>query len=381
MPPSHYISRLRLNSFRSYTSAAIDCNSSHIVLSGANGAGKTNVLEAISLLTPGKGLRRATISNIAQIDANGNCSVNWAIALTLETPNGPIDIGTGTSLEGVRKTRINGTNAKSLQEISAYIRLLWLTPDMDSLFRGPSGDRRRFFDRLVSTLIPDHSLSVSNYEKAMRQRNKLLSERMISENSNDNWLNAIEAQMAQYAAAIYFARIDSLGHLQSFVNQSIDEQAFPASQLSLTALFEDGVEPNSSASLEARLIEHWRKNRALDKAASRTTLGPHKLDLLVTNKQKNIPAALCSTGEQKALLIGLILAHARLVKKITSITPILLLDEIGAHLDPQRREALYDSLDALQAQCWMSGTDKILFESLGNRAQIFEVKLNQIIAP
>ncbi len=375
MQPSHYISRLRLNNFRSYTSAAIDCNHSHIVLCGANGAGKTNILEAISLFTTGRGLRRASFSSLGQIDGNSNINTNWAVALTIETPLGPVDIGTGISADEKRKVRINGANANSIQELSSYIRLLWLTPDMDALFRGSNTDRRRFFDRLVSTLIPDHSNSISKYEKAMRQRNKIL-----SDNGDNAWLNAIEAQMATYGAAIYFARIDSLSHLQRMVNESIDENAFPASQLSISPLFEDGYEPTSSSALEAKLTSHWHDNRHYDKNAGRTTLGPHKLDLKVIHKQKNIPAALCSTGEQKALLIGLILAHARLVKKMSAITPILLLDEIGAHLDEQRREALYNSLDALKAQCWMSGTDKMLFETLNNRALMYDVQLGQINA-
>jgi len=295
------------------------------------------------------------------------------VALTLETPTGAVDIGTGASIEGGRRLRINGANAKSMQELSAYIRLLWLTPDMDALFRGASTDRRRFFDRLVTTLIPDHNFAISSYDKAMRQRNKLL-----NENGDNAWLSAIEAQMAQFSAAIYFARLDCLGHLQQLVNESVDEDAFPASNLSLSALFADQEPPTSSTILETKLIEYWQDTRALDRAAGRTLLGIHKVDLNVIHRQKNIPAALCSTGEQKALLIGLILAHARLVKKMTNITPILLLDEISAHLDPQRRNALYDSLDKLKAQCWMSGTDMMLFESLKDKAQKYQIENHQI---
>jgi DNA replication and repair protein RecF len=371
--PTHYISRLRLSNFRSYSSAAIDCNSSHIVLTGANGAGKTNILEAISLLSTGRGLRRAKFSSLNKIDASENQESLWAVALTIETPNGEIDIGTGATPDGARKIRINGANAKSIQELTPYIRLLWLTPDMDGLFRGPSTDRRRFFDRLVSTLIPDHSISVSQYEKAMRQRNKLL-----SESADDAWLNAIETQMAQFSAAIYFARIDCLGHLERLLNENIDKNAFPSSSLSLTPLFENDIAPASSSILEASLIKHWKQMRAFDTSAGRTTTGVHKTDLNVTHKQKNIPAILCSTGEQKALLVGLILAHASLVKKMTNITPILLLDEIGAHLDEKRRQALYESLDKLNCQCWMSGTDIMLFESLKGKAEIFDITNGRI---
>ncbi len=371
---SCFISRLRLNNFRSYISAAIDCEASFVVLYGANGSGKTNILEAISLLSPGRGLRRAPFSSFGNIDKNQNQQNNWAVALSLQTPSGQVDIGTGMSPDGTRKTRINGANVKSVQNLSEYIRLLWLTPDMDMLFRGPKSDRRAFLDRLVSTLIPDHNISVSNYEKAMRQRNKLL-----SENGDNTWLSAIEKQMAQSGAAIYFARLDSLTHLQRLVNESIDEANFPASLLSLSPLFEDKEPPVSSSALENILIKHWFDNRNLDRAASRTLLGPHRVDLQVIHKQKNIAANFCSTGEQKALLIGLILAHARLVKKMSNITPILLLDEVGAHLDPKRREALYDALYELKTQCWLSGTDKILFESLKEKAQTFKIDLGRII--
>lgn len=366
-----YISRLRLSQYRNYAAAALDLDHRHVVLTGPNGAGKTNLIEAVSLFSPGRGMRRAPFDTLAQAGSEAN----WAVAATLETPDGPVDIGTGTSPgETGRRVRINGANAKTVEEMTAYIRLLWLTPDMDGLFRGGISDRRRFLDRLVMTLIPDHGVAVSNYEKAMRQRNKLL-----DEGGDGAWLSAIEAQMAEHAGAIYFARADSLGHLQRLVNESVDETAFPAADLSLTPLFEDAHEPTSSSTLEASLIALWRDSRALDRAAGRTTLGPHRADLEVVHAQKAMPARLCSTGEQKALLIGLVLAHARLVSKMTSITPLLLLDEVAAHLDPDRRTALFSALNDLNTQCWMTGTDSMLFESLGDHAQHISVNAGRLV--
>lgn len=371
MPASRFISRLRVSQFRNYTAAGLDLDARHVVLKGANGAGKTNILEAVSLLSPGRGLRRAALENLAQAGS----TASWAVAATLETPDGPVDLGTGAGPEtGTRRVRINGANAKTIETLSAYMRVLWLTPDMDGLFRGPASDRRRFLDRLVMTLIPDHGVAVSNYEKAMRQRNKLLDER-----GDAAWLTAIEAQMAEHAAAIYFARADSLGHLQRLATTDIDPGAFPAADLSLTPLFEDDAAIIASSSLEADLMALWREMRQRDAGAGRTLVGPHRVDLEIVHAQKSMPANLCSTGEQKALLIGLVLVHARLVAQMTRITPLLLLDEVAAHLDPDRRMALFSALDALETQCWMTGTDAMLFESLGARAQMIDVTAGRLV--
>jgi DNA replication and repair protein RecF len=366
MNPSRSISRLRLTAFRNYASAALDLDPRHVVLVGPNGAGKTNLLEAISLLSPGRGLRRAPFESLNAHGSEGT----WAVAATIETEDGPADIGTGASAgEGGRRVRINGANARAIEDMSAYLRLLWLTPAMDGLFSGPASDRRRFLDRLVTTLIPGHSSQVADYDKAMRQRNRLL-----EDNADPRWLSAVEAQMAEHAGAIYFARADSLGHLQALSTRSVDQESFPAADLALTPLFEDGHTPVSSTALETELIARWAGSRALDRAAGRTTLGPHKLDLEVYHSQKQMPAVLGSTGEQKALLIGLILAHAQLVKTMAGIAPFLLLDEIAAHLDPGRRASLFLALDGLQTQCFMTGTDPMLFESLGSRAQVILVR-------
>ncbi|MGV8854604.1 MAG: DNA replication/repair protein RecF [Devosia sp.] len=360
-----HLSRLRLTAFRNYAAAALDLDSRHVVLTGANGAGKTNLLEAISLLSPGRGLRRASFETVQQQGAE----LGWAVAATVETDDGPSDIGTGATPDGGRRVRINGANARSVEAMSDYLRVLWLTPAMDGLFSGPAGDRRRFLDRLVTTLIPSHSAAVGDYDKALRQRNRLL-----EDNGDAAWLSAIEAQLAELGASIHLARTDSLTHLQALIGQSLDDSSFPAAHLALTPLFEQEDEPTASVALEAALASAWRSSRGRDRAAGRALLGPHRVDLEVTYAQKSMPAALGSTGEQKALLIGLILAHARLVKLRTSITPFLLLDEIAAHLDPDRRRALFFALDGLGTQCFLTGTDRLLFEALGSRAQTITVR-------
>ena len=363
--PDRFISRLRLSAFRNYAAEALDLDGRHLVLTGPNGTGKTNLLEAVSLLAPGRGLRRAPFETLGN-QASGQ---PWAVAASIETPDGPVDIGTGSTEEGGRRVRINGANARTIEEMSDYLRLLWLTPSMDGLFTGPPADRRRFLDRLVTTLIPSHSAAVSDYDRALRQRNRLL-----EENADPLWLDALEAEMAAHAAALYFARTDAIAHLEAQIEASIADLAFPAAQLSLTPLFTDRAVPASSAGLEAELRAMWAASRGLDRVAGRTLEGPHRVDLEVLYAQKHVPAALGSTGEQKALLFGLILAHARLVTARTGITPFLLLDEIAAHLDPDRRAALFAALDALGTQCLMTGTDPMLFEALGPRAQRVTVR-------
>jgi DNA replication and repair protein RecF len=362
--PSRYISRLRLTQFRNYHSAALDLDERHVVLVGPNGAGKTNLLEAISLLAPDRGLRRAPFEELAAHGSDGS----WAVAVTVETPAGPADVGTGlTPGDAGRRVRINGATARGVEQMSDYLRLLWLTPAMDGLFSGPASDRRRFLDRLVMTLIPGHSASVRDYETAMRQRNRLL-----EENADPVWIGAVEAQMAEHAAALHFARADCLTHLSELIAEGRSGD-FPAAAVAMSPLVEVG-DPQGAAALETALRVTWSSSRGQDRAAGRALIGPHRVDFEVRYAQKDVPAALGSTGEQKALLVGLVLAHARLVARLTGITPFLLLDEIAAHLDPARRAALFEALDAFGTQCFMTGTDPLLFEALGGRAHVISVR-------
>jgi len=363
--PTHFVSRLRLSNFRNYQSCALDPNDKHVVLTGPNGSGKTNLLEAVSLLAPGRGLRRANFDTLSKHNGIGP----WAVAASIDTAYGTVDIGTGLEAaenKSGRRVKINGAPARSVEQLGEYIRILWLTPAQDGLFTGPAADRRRFFDRLVLALIPSHGTEVAAFEKAMRQRNKLL-----DENGDSSWLTAIETQMAGHAAALHFSRLDTIAHLNELLRQE-GSDGFPTAFLQLSQSEElDAFQ--TSTELEIAYLEIWRQRRNLDRAAGRTLVGPHRSDIQVTNADKQVPASICSTGEQKALLVGLIMAHARLVKQMTSISPLLLLDEIAAHLDANRRSALFSLLNALGAQCWMTGTDQLLFEALGSEAQFFGV--------
>ncbi|MCZ4272151.1 DNA replication/repair protein RecF [Maritalea porphyrae] len=364
-PPSHYLSRLRLSNFRNYASAALDPDDRHVVLTGPNGAGKTNLLEAISLLGAGRGLRRANFETLALHNGTGG----WAVAASVETQYGTVDLGTGLDAGAItgRRVKINGAPARSVDQLGEYLRILWLTPAQDGLFTGPAADRRRFFDRLVLALIPGHGAEVAQFEKAMRQRNKLL-----DEYGDASWASAIEAQMAAHAAAMHFARLDTIAHLNDLLRLE-GSLGFPSAHLELVG--QEEMPPfQTSTELEEAYIQLWRQRRQLDRAAGRTTVGPHRADIAVTNIDKQMPANICSTGEQKALLVGLIMAHARLVKQMTFISPLLLLDEIAAHLDANRRASLFELLNALGTQCWMTGTDQILFDSLGADAQFISVQ-------
>lgn len=365
LTPSHYVSRLRLSNYRNYVSAALDPDDRHVVLTGPNGAGKTNLLEAISLLSPGRGLRRANFDTLALHNGTGG----WAVAASIETQYGTVDLGTGLEADATagRRVKINGAPAKSVDQLGEYLRILWLTPAQDGLFTGPAADRRRFFDRLVLALIPGHGAEVAQFEKAMRQRNKLL-----DEHGDPAWASAIEAQMAAHAAAMHFSRLDTIAHLNELLKHE-DGSGFPSAYLEIESQEHIG-EFQTSTELEEAYINVWRDRRHLDRAAGRTTVGPHRTDILVTNTDKQVPANICSTGEQKALLVGLIMAHARLVKQMTGISPLLLLDEIAAHLDANRRASLFALLNALGTQCWMTGTDQLLFDSLGADAQFFTVQ-------
>ena len=371
LAPNRYISRIRLTHFRNYASGALDLDRRHVVLVGSNGAGKTNLIEALSLLAPDRGLRRAPFEELGAHGSDGA----WAVAVTVETPGGPADVGTGfTPGDAGRRVRINGATVRAVEEMSAWLRLLWLTPAMDGLFTGPASERRRFLDRLVTTLVPAHASTVANYDRAMRQRNRLL-----EEDTDPGWTAAVEAQMAEYAAAIHFARHDCLLHLSDLCAAG-GAGDFPRAGLTLSPLLADNAEPGPAAALETALREHWVRTRALDRAAGRTLMGPHRADLEVRYAQKDLPAALGSTGEQKALLVGLVLAHARLVARTTGITPFLLLDEIAAHLDPHRRAALFAALEDLGTQCFMTGTDPMLFDALGAQARVVTVSDGQLRA-
>ena len=370
MPEQSHISKLTLTNFRNYAALAIDFSPGTVVFSGDNGAGKTNLLEAISLLTPGRGLRRAPYADVAREGGDGG----FALHARLDGQDGQVEIGTGitggeTAGEGGRKVRINGAPARSADAMLEWLRVVWLTPAMDGLFPGPAADRRRFLDRLVLAIDPGHGQRALDYEKAMRGRNRLL-----TEGSRDGaWFDAIETQMAETGVAIAAARAELVRLLAAMIDRLPSSGPFPQADISLSGDLESDVATAPAVDVEERYRAALADGRERDRAAGRTLDGPHRSDLLVRHRPKAMPAELCSTGEQKALLVGIVLSHARLTGEMSGMTPILLLDEIAAHLDSGRRAALFSILEELNCQAFMTGTDAALFSSLKGRAQFLTV--------
>ena len=346
------VNRLTLTDFRSYAAATIEPGEGFVLLTGENGAGKTNLLEAVSLLTPGRGLRGAALSEMARQSGTGG----FAVAARL----GDTDIGTGAEPGAPerRQVRINGA-AAAVNSLAEWLSVLWLTPAMDRLFTGSAGDRRRFLDRLVLALEPGHAHHASRYEAAMRARNKLLAE----ERWDEHWLSSLELAMAEHGAAGMDARNRTVAALAERLTAATGDD-FPGASIALTGW--------SGSDLAAAL----RANRSRDASAGRATEGPHRADLAVTHKAKNMPASRSSTGEQKALLLGLVLAHAELVAERRGEPPLLLLDEVAAHLDPNRRAALFARLEG-RGQVWMTGTEPALFGGIGSASR-FHVEAGTI---
>ena len=373
MPQKVYIERLALTDFRNYRTLSLALDDRHVVLTGDNGAGKTNLLEAVSFLSPGRGLRRAPYGEVARKEAADGFSVFAA----LSGMAGEAEIGTGTLgvEEGQsRRLRVNGAPARTVDELLDHSRILWLTPSMDGLFTGSASERRRFLDRLVLSLDAEHGRRASDYERAMRSRNKLLSE----PRPDPQWLSALERQMAELGIAMAIARREMIALLEGLITRGMDESgAFPAAGLALEGFLDD-EDYRPAIDLEEEFVDRLEAGRGRDASAGRALEGPHRSDLLIRHRAKDMEAARCSTGEQKALLVGLILAHARLVTDMTGHAPLLLLDEIAAHLDERRRAALFDLVDGLGGQAFMTGTDAAMFSALGGRARFFHVANGQV---
>jgi DNA replication and repair protein RecF len=336
------LSRLDLSDFRNHAELTLRPEGGFIILHGPNGAGKTNILEAVSLLVPGRGLRRSAFSEMANRHGSGG----FAISADLDGSR----LGTAVQPEtpGRRQVQINGAKA-TINDLAEWLAILWLTPAMDRLFTDGASGRRRFLDRLVLALEPGHALASSRYENALRQRN-----RMLSEGQGDaGWFDAIEASMAEYGAAIAAARRRTIEQLAV---QLLHMPNLPFARPSMV-LEQNGLEEAAS------LQKLWQSERGRDRAAGRTLQGPHRADLIVSHAANSMPASSCSTGEQKALLLSLILAHAHLVKQLRGAPPLLLLDEVAAHLDPARRADLFALLSETGGQVWMTGTEAALFEA------------------
>jgi DNA replication and repair protein RecF len=372
------IRRLSLNNFRSYRAAAIEIERRLVVLHGPNGAGKTNLIEAISLLAPGRGLRRATFEEVAFSEGDGS----WAISAEIEGMLGLATLGTGIEPPGVegatrsRQCRIDREPVGSAAAFADHLRVIWLVPAMDQLFAGPASDRRRFLDRLVLAVDAEHSGRVAALERALRSRNRLLEE----SGPDPHWLDAIEHETAELAVAVAAQRAETVRRLQAVLASRKDD-AFPSAEIALDGWMERMLPEHPAAEIEERYRAILKDSRARDAAAGRTLDGPHLTDLAVTFALKNIFAADASTGEQKALLIGLVLAHAGLLAEMTGFAPVLLLDEVVAHLDPGRRAALYDTLEGLGAQAFMTGADPAPFAEIADRADVFVVSPGSIAKP
>lgn len=369
------VARLILQDFRSYEALDLAIGGQIVALVGENGAGKTNLLEALSLFAPGRGLRRADLSEMARQAGPGSFAVSIALA-----DDGPrLGIGLGSESDGrrARLARIDGVQVGSALAFSDYLRVVWLTPDLDGLFRGAAGDRRRFLDRLVLAVDPGHATRSNALERALRSRNRILEEAP----HEVSWLDAIEREIAELGVAVAAARAETVGRLATIIAATADEASpFPRAALGLEGELDRLVAGLPALDAEDRYRDILRQGRQRDRAAGRTLVGPQASDLLVRHAAKDIPAEQGSTGEQKALLIGLVLAHARLVRSMSGLPPLVLLDEVAAHLDPRRRAALYAELAELGSQVWMTGADPALFTDLPAGAQCFTVTSGQVEA-
>ena len=370
-----WVERLSLTDFRNYEALSLDLGPEPVVLAGANGSGKTNILEAVSLLAAGQGLRGAPFPDLARADGDGG----WSVAARVHTEAGAIDIGTGlqgpqTSDRTGRIVRIDGEAKTGSGILADYVEMVWVTPATDGLFTGAASERRRFLDRLILCFDPAHRTRAGKFERAMAQRNRLLSDGIMA----GAQLDSLEIIMAEMGIAFAAARAEATAALAGIIEtrKARDaESPFPWSRIALEGDIDRDLAIRAAVDVEDTYIARLRQTRERDRGAGRTLDGPHRTDLVVTHGPKSMPAKLCSTGEQKALLLGLVLAHAELVaERRDGIAPILLLDEVTAHLDEARRAALFAELLRLGTQAWMTGTDDQAFGALSGKAQFWRIE-------
>jgi DNA replication and repair protein RecF len=373
--------RLMLTNFRSYGMLDLKCEGSHVVLVGPNGAGKTNLLEALSMFAPGRGLRGARLSEMSRTPVHGAVGAPerpWAISATISSAAVSFQIGVGY-LPGQgdgdaskRTVRMDGVPVSGVAQLAEHVRLIWLSPAMDRIFSESVSERRRFLDRLISSFDPLHARRWGQYETAMRERMAAL-----RAGGSGSWLTALEQTMAEAGVAVAASRLAGLQQL----SHGIDAQSgstFPHAVVGLAGFIETGLQSRAAVDLEDEFQARLCRNRERDAEAGRTGDGPHATDFLVSHREKGRPADSCSTGEQKALLIRLVLACASLPAPGAPDRPILLLDEVAAHLDETRRRALFDEIDSLDLQSWLTGTDLQLFSGLEGRAQFKRVADGQV---
>lgn len=375
-----WLSRLMVTRFRNYAQAELSLDAAPVVLTGPNGAGKTNLLEAISFLSPGRGLRRARLSEIDRAGPGAEASdvLPWAVAATAMTPEGPRDLGSGRdpgpggeTQNGLARERrvvkVDGVPARGQQALAEVLAVVWLTPQMDGLFRESAGGRRRFLDRLVYGFDPEHSVRCNAYEHALRERARLLK----TGRGDAAWLASLEDSMAARGVAIAAARLEMVERLQQACDSA--EGPFPKVDLGLDGAVEGWLRGGPALAAEDQLRDGLAAGRRQDAESGGASLGPHRSDLLATHQAKGVAAGLCSTGEQKALLIAILMAYARLLTLERGAAPLLLLDEVAAHLDAARRAALYEEILGLEVQAWLTGTDAADFAGLEGRAQFYTV--------
>ena len=366
--PGLFLARLRLTNFRSWQGLDARFDASLICIAGENGAGKTNLLEAISLLAPGRGLRGARMGELGRQEEG--VGLPWAAAGRFETRAGPMEIGTGTDPEGATERRIyrlDGQALRSQAMLAERMAAVWITPQMDRLFQEGASGRRRFLDRLVWALEPGHAREVAAHDNAMAERNRLLAEGR----ADPAWLAGLEDAMARHAVAVAAARRALMLRLNAELAAGRATGAFPAARLDITCPITAGLAENPALAVEDALRQGLATDRRRDAAAGGAARGAHKADLSLIHMPKGISAEFCSTGEQKALLVSVVLAHATLIAEARGFAPLLLLDEVAAHLDPARREALFAALAALPAQVFMTGTDAEVFAPLAGIGQVF----------
>ncbi len=380
VPAALWLRRLSLSNFRCYAEAVLEADARPVVLTGPNGAGKTNLLEAISFLGPGRGLRRARLTEVdRQRPAEADGPAPWAVAAEVMTQDGPRQIGTGrdpgagaaaedSALRERRTVKIDGAFVRRQQDLGEIVNLVWLTPQMDGLFRDGASGRRRFFDRLIYGFDPGHAGRLTAYEHALRERARLLKNRA----GDGAWLEALEETMAGHAVAIAAARRALVERLNGACAMGVGP--FPQVRLALVGDVEAWLAEMPALDCEERLRAGLRDSRPRDAESGGAAFGPQRSDVAAEHLGKRLPAPQCSTGEQKALIVAIVLAHARLQALDRGAAPLLLLDEIAAHLDDVRRAALFEELLALGAQAWLTGTDAALFTPFGDRAQFVQVR-------
>ena len=382
-PRRPLVRRLMLRDFRSYAALDLAIDGRLVVLCGENGAGKTNLLEALSLLSPGRGLRRVELAECARQGGSGG----FTLSVEVEQEGETHQLGSGFSpadgdVAAERRNRIDRAAVSSSRAFSDHVRVVWLTPAMDALFAGPASERRRFLDRFVLAIDPGHGARVGQFERALRGRNRLLEEGGRNPAHKASWLDAIEREAAELGVAVAAARLECVRRLEALIAAERDDVSpFPWARLALEGDVEALAASRPALEVEDRYRAMLRGNRARDAAAGRTLIGPHLDDLGVWHGPKDAPAASASTGEQKALLVGLVLAHARLVAEMSGIAPLALFDEIAAHFDPRRRAALFEALERLGGQVFLTGADWAAFAGLEGRAQMFEVSAETGVRP